>query len=300
MATIRLLTADEFEQDGGYNVRTGELNRLYTLRHDQDEQYAVYTDGGSLGENMDVRVVRRSYHLRNLGKDWADVVNRLPAIMAEVCGPKDEYQIFVPGWVGGVLDPNNPPTPYVVSDVIPFGQYEGCTIDEIRAKEKGLDYLLWIATGMHIPDSNRMKKAFVDHLKVVLEPELTAFYKSVERQREQAEAEKAIRLAENAKRAARQAEVAEALRGTWYNKYYTSDVDAVEQGEDYTSFRFIAKMREAYAKAFGRDGSWSYAYHFERFDFLMGFSDEDPGEEKAWVKAAKKAAKKGQEGALCQ
>ncbi len=188
---MNLLNASEFDQSGGYTIGIGAKNCLYTLRTEHWDTIGVLNGDGTKSSVP----VRRSYHVRNLGKDWAEVAERLPDILREVSSMEDS-SVYVPGHCEGRLDPNKPPDPkFIPTETIPFGDYQGSTISEVL--EKKPDYLFWLAENYHASEE-RPRGRWLAFLRSELAPQLEqrASARRVEMERKQQEqAERKVRCA---------------------------------------------------------------------------------------------------------
>jgi hypothetical protein len=137
---MELIDDKEFEKSGGLTIGIGAKNCLYTLRSEYNEQAAFHQGDG---QSPDIRMLRRSHHCRNLGKDWSEVAQNLPIVLEEAGYGKDA-KVFVPGHCNGVLDPNKAPDPtFIPTEIIPFGRHQNRTIGEVM--EENADYLYGFA-----------------------------------------------------------------------------------------------------------------------------------------------------------
>lgn len=243
MTTLNLMSVEKFDNAGGLNIGVGEGNKLYTLRSDYHD--FVRSSEGPVK-------VRRSHHLRNLGKDWNEVVERLPGILA---GLSLSNEVYVPGYVSGVLDPNRPPVPVVIPDTFPNGKYVGLTIEEVKARD--LDYALWYATRMWVSVSNKVVYGFVAKVQEAVASELDAI------KAQEADEEKK-RLEEKAERAVVFGPLADVLKRSWAYGYWKEDIDSFGNGETPSRY-LIGRWEEAYGKVFGRANSKKYKAAVETF-----------------------------------
>jgi hypothetical protein len=247
-AAVEAIDVGAFEGSGGLNIGVGAKHCLYTLRSDHFDRVAT-AEGP-------VRV-RRSHHLRNLGKDWAEVASRLPDILA---GMGLSPRVYAPGYVGGRLDPNAPPAPVVVPDTFPFGKYAGRTIESVRAGD--LDYLIWVATRFEVSPRNAALYGFVAAVADAVADEVAA-----RRAADAAAAAARVQLA--GERAARYAPYLDALKASWAYGYWPKEIDALARGEE-PGERLAWRWADAYAKGLGRANSRAYkAAHTE---FLGAFA----------------------------
>lgn len=162
---MNLVSDAQFDVDGGLTIGVGAKNCLYTLRTEHWDTVALKSEHGV----VDTRRVRRSYHLRNLGKDWAEVAQRLPSILMEA-GYAADVSLYVPGYCDGRLDPNKAPDArFVPTEVIPFGKYENHTISEVLASDP--DYLFYLAETYH-PNEERTRGRWMAFLRDTIAPQL--------------------------------------------------------------------------------------------------------------------------------
>jgi len=256
---VQTMSASEFEDKGGLNVSTGQGGKLYTLRSDQWDTIGVYD--GPYGQKTS-RPIRRSYHLRNLGKDWDEVREKLFQVMKQYPGQK----IFLPGFSGKLL-PNNAPVSVVVPDKFWFGKYSGMTIDAVGKED--LKYLLWVGT--EFKSGNKKMAGFVQKIREKFSTDIDKFVKAQEK--EQKEEEKA-----QAKRTARYSELISVLKSkvTYSSGFVDSIINDLERG-----FAPVGRggriLQDIYAKSFGRRNSKAYKKAVEDF-----FNKFVKGDEKDW------------------
>lgn len=262
---IEMMSPEEFERNGGYNVGIGEQSKLYTLRSDSNEQGAFY-----VGDNQppEIRHFRRSYYYQNLGKDWNEVVNRLPEILKKRGYNSNEtVKIYVPGFVSGKLDPNNPPTDYVPSDKMEFGKYVGSSIDELKKTKEGLDYLLYLATN-YKPNlqTNRKRYFFMQNLQDKIKPELDTYIKEKGEKEKQKSDEKSIKIK-------RWEPLINYLKSQTYSQFAQNIADDMSKG-----FPPIGRggsiVQDMWSKQFGRRNSKDYDKAYEEFYDLFVKGDE--------------------------
>lgn len=249
-----LMSDSDFDRDGGLTIGIGAKNCLYTLRSEWNEQFRI-----SAGDGLpcEVGTRRRSVHLRNLGKDWAEVVERLPTILAE-SGYSGGVRIFVPGHCDGKLDPNkSPDAKFIPTEVIPFGQYVGRTISEIM--EKDSRYLLWLAEGYH-PNEERARGRWMAYLRDVLSDELAQ--RAEVRRLEKAALER--QKVANQTRFKELADIVKASPGPFCESMATK----LEKGEPLEGIgdHAIRILADIWSKAHGRRGSKAYNAAWEEFD----------------------------------
>jgi hypothetical protein len=256
MSEINTIDVGTFDEKGGVNIGVGALQRLYTLRNDFFDW--VQTAEGPIK-------VRRSHHYRNLGKDWDEVVTRLPEILKALHLP---MAVYVPGYVSGRLDPNNPPVPVVIPENFPLGKYRGKSIEEVKALDPG--YAVWFATQMWVSARDKATFGFKQKVADAMAPEIAA----MQAQKEEAQATYAAKKAERAKVFA---PYAEALKKSWAYGYWKSEIDAFGEGE-IPRDRVQDRWAEAYAKGFGRANSKKFKAAYNEFhDALAPFNEEDEG-----------------------
>lgn len=158
-----MLSYPEFEKNGGYTIGIGAGVKLFTLRTEFWDTIGV--PEGPYGQKTSKKI-RRSYHVRNLGKNWPEVVEKLPKVL-------NGAGIFIPGYAQGTLDPNMPPD-HTVPKSFAFGKYKGMTIEQVA--EVDLGYLLWVATEFKVnPKSKPKLYRFIQRIREVLGDDLDAF-----------------------------------------------------------------------------------------------------------------------------
>ena len=198
---MKLLDGKTFEEQGGLTIGIGAKHCLYTLRSEYWDTIGVSSGDGREKVSMPIR---RSCHIRNLGKDWGEVAHALPGILKEQgYGEGDNAAIYVPGHCDGRLDPNKAPDPtFIPTEEIPFGKYEGSTISDI--KEKDPKYLYYLAEN-YAPNEERARGRWMAFLRDTLAPDLKV-------RADGRAAEKAKRMAEAEVNEARCAPLAQLLR----------------------------------------------------------------------------------------
>ncbi len=247
---VKTLTAEEFDKNGGYTIGVGAKEKLYTLRHEYNENY--YTKN-ERGEVADVRVIRRSYFIRNLGKDWEDVVRKLPSVMQEVA-PGIEAKVYLPGY-SGKLDPNMKPHFYEDNEFW-FGKHQGKSLEDV--KKENPQYLIWLAEEFSTNDSR--KQAFLTKIKEMMQSELD------QRAKERAEA-KAREEEKKVVSAGRLKELADVI-SLYQGQFASSLAGDLRVGRplEEMSGKVVDILRDMYSKNFGRRGSKAYNKAFDEFE----------------------------------
>jgi len=262
---IELMSPEEFERSGGYNVGIGAQGKLYTLRSDENQQGAFYS-----GEGMppEIRHWRSSQYHHNLGKDWNEVVERLPEIFKRKGYGSDKIvKLYVPGFANGKLDPNNPPVTYVPSDKMEFGKYVGRKIEDLKKDPDGLKYLLYLATSYEpSPKTNRQRYAFMQHLKDFIQPELDDYIKRKGEEKKKQNDEAQIRIE-------RYKPLADFLKSMTNSGFAQSIAQSLEVGNEPRG-RAVDIVQDIWAKSYGRRNSKPYNDAHE--DFTKRFVEPDP------------------------
>jgi len=259
--SVKIMSAQEFESKGGLSISTGLGGKLYTLRSDQWDTIGVYD--GAYGQKTSMPI-RRSYHIRNLGKDWDEVKEKLPQVLKSIgmAGQK----VYLSGFSGKLL-PNSAPVPVVIPNKFWFGKYSGKSIDEVGKED--IKYLIWVAT--NFKSNNKKMMGFIQKIREMFSTDIDKYVKAQEKeQKEEAKAQ--------AKRTARYSELISVLKSkiTYSSGFIDSIINDLERG-----FTPVGKggkiLQDIYAKTFGRSNSKAYKKAYD--DFFTKFVK---GDEKDW------------------
>lgn len=280
------MSPTEFESKGGYTIGVGAGTKLYTLRSEVWDTIGVmnYYTGVKHSQK-----VRRSYHHQNLGKRWDEVVEKLPKIL-------NGSKVFVPGYVGGTLDPNNPPD-FTIPTKFTFGKYNGMSIEDVA--EKDLNYLLWVGSEFRVNPKKRKMYLFVQKIREFLGDDLDKYMDAKKKEQEdkaRAEAKTASKVKANM--ADVQAVLFAAVKS--YHEYQGDDTSRPEWREtldkglhgDFMSSiyydltkgkipkgRGLSILRDIFAKNHDmngkryRAGSKNFKIGLEKFDAIMKAHD---------------------------
>jgi hypothetical protein len=259
-----VIDAKAFEKDGGLTIGIGAQEKLFTLRSEWWDTRSEFD-----GVKHHSVPIRRSSHIRNLGKDWAEVAERLPSILQEAGVPGSA--LYVPGSAEGTLSPNMPPSAkYMPTNEVPFGKYQGQDIEAVFAKDP--DYVFYLAENYQ-PNDELPRGRWMAFLRDKYAEPLAV----------RAEAKKAERDAKEAVRAAdrvRLAPLAAIIRGASRQDgdFCDSIAKDLESGAalEEMSPRAASIIEEIYAKRSGRRGSKKYNSAVEEFN--RAFLRPDPAD----------------------